>query len=56
MNVLVLNCGSSSVKLQLIATDLERIAQNTDVRFAHGVIERVGGAGVITFTAEGSAP
>lgn len=56
MNVLVLNCGSSSVKFQLIATDLERIAQNTDVRLAHGVIERVGGAGVITFTAEGSAP
>ena len=56
MNVLVLNCGSSSVKFQLIATDLERIAQNTDVRLAHGVIERVGGAGVITFTAEGSPP
>jgi acetate kinase len=56
MNVLVLNCGSSSVKFQLIATDLERIAQNTDVRLAQGVIERVGGAGVITFTAEGSAP
>lgn len=56
MNVLVLNCGSSSVKFQLIATDLDRIAQNTDVRLAHGVIERVGGAGVITFTPEGSAP
>jgi acetate kinase len=56
MNVLVLNCGSSSVKFQLIATDLERIAQNTDVRLAHGVIERVGGAGVITFTAEGKVP
>jgi acetate kinase len=56
MNVLVLNCGSSSVKFQLIATDLERIARNTDVRLAQGVIERVGGAGVITFTAEGSAP
>jgi len=27
MNVLVLNCGSSSVKFQLIATDLERIEQ-----------------------------
>src|SRR5947208_3644393 len=56
MNVLVLNCGSSSVKFQLIATDLERIAQDTDARLAHGMIERVGGAGVITFTAEGRAP
>jgi acetate kinase len=56
MNVLVLNCGSSSVKFQLIATDLQRIAQNSDERLAHGVIERIGGAGVITLTAEGSAP
>ncbi len=56
MNVLVLNCGSSSVKFQLIATDLEHIAQNSDARLAHGVIERIGGAAVITFTTEGSAP
>jgi acetate kinase len=53
MNVLVLNCGSSSLKFQLIATDLEQIAQNADRRLAHGQIERVGGAAVITFTAEG---
>src|SRR6266508_1885142 len=56
MNVLVLNCGSSSVKFQLIATDLEHIERNTDERLAHGIIERIGGAGVITFTAEGNAP
>ena len=56
MNVLVLNCGSSSVKFQLIATDLEQIAQDTDVRLAHGIIERIGGAAIITFTTDGSAP
>ncbi len=56
MNVLVLNCGSSSVKFQLIATDLEHIERNTDERLAHGIIERIGAAGVITFTAEGNAP
>lgn len=56
MNVLVLNCGSSSVKFQLIATDLERIEQDADKRLAHGLIERVGGAGIVTFTAEGKAP
>lgn len=56
MNVLVLNCGSSSVKFQLIATDLERIAQDSDERLAHGIIERIGGAGVITLTAKGRAP
>jgi acetate kinase len=56
MNVLVLNCGSSSVKFQLMGTDLERIEQNSDERLAHGIIERIGGAGVITFTAQGGTP
>lgn len=56
MIVLVLNCGSSSVKFQLIETDLERIAQNTDRRLARGVIERIGGQAIITLGAEGSAP
>jgi acetate kinase len=56
MNVLVLNCGSSSVKFQLIATDPERIEQDADKRLAHGLIERIGGAGIVTFTAEGKTP
>ena len=56
MNILVLNCGSSSLKFQLIATDLERIANNTDMRLAHGAIERIGGAAIITLTAEGKVP
>jgi acetate kinase len=53
---LVLNCGSSSVKFQLISTDLKRIEQDADRRLAHGLVERIGGAGIVTFTAEGSAP
>ncbi len=53
MNILVLNCGSSTLKFQLIETDLERIENNTDRRLAHGVIERIGGAAIITFVAEG---
>ncbi len=53
MNILVLNCGSSSLKFQLIATDLERIAANSDKRLAHGQIERIGGAAIITLIAEG---
>ncbi|HZI18545.1 MAG TPA: acetate kinase [Pyrinomonadaceae bacterium] len=48
MNVLVLNCGSSSVKFQLIATDLDRIAQDADERLARGQIERVGGEALVT--------
>jgi acetate kinase len=55
MNVLVLNCGSSSVKFQLISTDLERIEQDADKRLAHGIIERIGGAAIVTLTAEGNA-
>src|SRR2546430_17293296 len=47
MNVLVLNCGSSTIKFQLIATDLEQITQNTDQRLAGGSIERVGGEAII---------
>jgi acetate kinase len=53
MNILVLNCGSSSVKFQLIETDLERIAQNADKRLARGMVERVGGEAIITLRAEG---
>src|SRR6185295_11624019 len=56
MNILVLNCGSSSVKFQLISTDLERIEQDADKRLAHGLVERVGGAGIVTFTADDKPP
>ncbi|HEX8070394.1 MAG TPA: acetate kinase [Pyrinomonadaceae bacterium] len=56
MNVLVLNCGSSTVKFQLIATDLERIAQNTDRRLARGQIERISGEAIITLAVEGRGP
>lgn len=56
MNVLVLNCGSSTVKFQLIATDLDHIAQDTDERLARGQIERIGGEAIITFHATGREP
>ena len=53
MNILILNCGSSTVKFQLIATDLELIEQNADRHLARGTIERVGGEAVITLQVEG---
>lgn len=56
MNVLVLNCGSSSIKFQIIATDLERIEQNTDEQIAHGVIELHGGSAIVTLNAIGKSP
>ena len=48
MNVLVLNSGSSSLKFQLFATDLDRIAQNNDQRLCRGQIERIGGEAIIS--------
>src|SRR4051812_28999593 len=52
MNILVLNCGSSTVKFQIIATDLEMIGNNADQRLARGTLERVGGEAVVSLQAE----
>jgi acetate kinase len=54
MNVLILNCGSSLVKFQLIAADVERIERDTG-EFAHGIIERIGGEAIITLRGEGKS-
>jgi acetate kinase len=48
MNILVLNSGSSSLKFQLIATDLDRIRQGTDQRLLRGEAERIGGEAIVT--------
>jgi len=42
MKVLVLNCGSSTVKFQLIDTDAELIAKNEDRFLSKGVVEKIG--------------
>jgi acetate kinase len=55
MNVLILNCGSSSLKFQIVATDLERITKNADQRLASGSIERIGGESIITLRAGNKA-
>ena len=49
MNVLVLNAGSSSLKFQVIATDLERIQRGKDQLLCRGNIEGTGGEAIITF-------
>src|SRR5208283_2662123 len=49
MNVLVLNSGSSSLKFQVIATDLDRINQYKDQRICRGEVERIGGEAIVTF-------
>jgi len=48
MNILVLNSGSSSLKFQIIATDLDRIREDTDVRLLRGEVDRIGGEAVVT--------
>jgi acetate kinase len=53
VNVLVLNCGSSSLKFQLIDTDLERAAAGTDRVLAKGVVDDIGGAGILKLEAAG---
>src|SRR4026209_492910 len=55
MNVLVLNSGSSSLKFQLIATDPERIKNNTDVRLCRGAVEGLGGEAIITIQKQDDA-
>jgi acetate kinase len=42
MRVLVLNCGSSSVKFELIETSLEAIEQETEERLAEGGVSKIG--------------
>ncbi|HZM09124.1 MAG TPA: acetate kinase [Candidatus Limnocylindrales bacterium] len=49
MNVFVLNSGSSSLKFQIIATDLDRIKQHQDERVCRGEVERIGGEAIVTF-------
>lgn len=48
MNILVLNAGSSSLKFQIIATDLERIREDKDVRLLRGEVDRIGAEAVVT--------
>ena len=56
MIVLVLNSGSSSLKFQVIDTDLEAIEKNADKTLAQGVIERIGSEALINLRAEGQPP
>ena len=49
MNVFVLNSGSSSLKFQIIATDLDRIKERQDERLCRGEVERLGGEAIVIF-------
>jgi len=47
MNVLVLNAGSSSLKFQIIATDLDEIKNDKDDRILRGEVEDIGGEAIV---------
>lgn len=55
MNILVLNCGSSSIKFQIVETDLELIKQHDDKQLAKGLIERIGSQALVTIKVEGKS-
>ena len=50
MNILVFNCGSSSLKFQVIELDGNAASGGRDRRLARGLIERIGGEASCTFT------
>jgi acetate kinase len=47
MNVQVMNSGSSTLKFQVIATDLEWIGQDKDDRICRGKVEGIAGEAII---------
>jgi acetate kinase len=56
MNVLVINAGSSSLKFQAIATDIERMKQDDDRLLCRGQVERIGGQAIITLQSQMGSP
>ena len=56
MKVLVLNCGSSSVKFQLVETDQELARSGQDRLLAKGLVENIGGTAVIRYEPYGGRP
>jgi acetate kinase len=56
MKVLVLNCGSSSLKFQLIETDGRQAREGRDRMLAKGLVEDAGGTAVLHYEAEGKKP
>ncbi len=56
MKVLVINCGSSTLKFQLIETSVESASAGQTRKLAGGLVDRIGGASSCHFEAAGSAP
>lgn len=48
MNVLVFNCGSSTLKFQVLKLDVDTVSGGEE-RLVHGIVERIGGSGFLRF-------
>ena len=55
MNILVLNCGSSSLKFQIIDTDNQAIEKDSDQCLVKGQVERIGSQSLIKYEIPGQA-
>ena len=53
MKILVLNCGSSSLKFQLIETDEKLASSGSDRALAKGQVENIGGIAVVKYESLG---
>ena len=53
MNILVINCGSSSLKFLIASIDPKKNADDREICLARGIIERIGGVALLTFQEEG---
>jgi acetate kinase len=56
MKILVLNCGSSSLKFQLVETDEDLARSGSDRALAKGQVENMGGIAVIKYEPAGQTP
>ena len=53
MKVLAINCGSSTMKFQLVEVEDERTILGQERSLASGIVDRIGSGGFIQFTVEG---
>ncbi|MFQ5879335.1 MAG: acetate/propionate family kinase [Dehalococcoidia bacterium] len=52
MKILTINCGSSTLKFQIIEADASLTAMGGEQRLAGGIVERIGGSGAVDFAIE----
>ena len=52
MKILVINCGSSTLKFELFEMGAGALSSGQERRLARGIVDKIGGSGSIKFTAE----